>query len=132
MNLVDSSGWLEYFADGPLAGKFSAPLQDTPSLIVPTVCLYEVFKVVLRERNEDEAFQSIALMSQANVIELSTDIAIHAAKISHSQKIPMADSIILGTAMIHDATVWTKDDDFKGMAGVKYFAPKGRKSNKAL
>jgi len=127
MNLVDSSGWLEYFADGPLAGKFSAPLKDTVSLIVPTICLYEVFKVVLRERNEDEAFQSIALMRQGKVIELSTDIAIHAAKISHSRKIPMADSMILGTALIHDAIVWTKDDDFKGIPGVKYFTPKSRK-----
>lgn len=127
MNLVDSSGWLEYFADGPLAGKFSAPLKDTASLIVPTICLYEVFKVVLRERNEDEAFQSIALMRQGKVIELSTDIAIHAAKISHSRKIPMADSMILGTALIHDAIVWTKDDDFKGIPGVKYFTPKSRK-----
>ena len=126
MNIVDSSGWLEYFADGPLAGKFSAPLKDTASLIVPTICLYEVFKVMLRERNEDEAFQSIALMSQGDVIELSADIAIHAAKISHSRKIPMADSIILGTAMIHDATVWTKDNDFKGIPGVKYFAPKSK------
>ena len=127
MNLVDSSGWLEYFADGPLAGKFSAPLKDTENIIVPTICLYEVFKVVLRERNEDEAFQSIALMSQGKVIELSTDIAIHAAKISHSRKIPMADSIILGTALIHDAIVWTKDDDFKGIPGVKYFPPKSKK-----
>lgn len=126
MNIVDSSGWLEYFADGPLAGKFSAPLKDTASLIVPTICLYEVFKVVLRERNEDEAFQSIGLMSQGDVVELSVEIAIHAAKISHSQKIPMADSIILGTAMIHDAIVWTKDNDFEGMPGVKYFAPKSK------
>ena len=127
MNLVDSSGWLEYFADGPLAGKFSAPLKDTENILVPTICLYEVFKVVLRERNEDEAFQSIALMSQGKVIDLSTDIAIHAAKISHSRKIPMADSIILGTALIHDAIVWTKDDDFKGIPGVKYFPPISKK-----
>jgi len=128
MNLVDSSGWLEYLADGPLAGDFSTPLEDTASLIVPTICLCEVFKVVLRERNEDDAFQSIALMRQAKAIELSTDIAIHAARISHSRKIPIADSIILATALIHDAVVWTKDDDFKGGAGVKYFAPKSRKA----
>jgi predicted nucleic acid-binding protein len=126
MNLVDSSGWLEYFAGGPLAGKFSAPLNNTASLIVPTICLYEVFKVVLREKNEDAAFQAIALMNQGNIVELSTDIAVHAAKISHAKKIPMADSIILATAMIHEAIVWTKDDDFKGLQGVKYFPPKSK------
>jgi predicted nucleic acid-binding protein len=70
-------------------------------------------------------------MKQGQIIELSTDIAIHAAKISHAKKIPMADSIIIETAMLHKAVVWTKDDDFKGMQGVKYFSPKG-KSNKAL
>jgi predicted nucleic acid-binding protein len=128
MNLVDSSGWLEYFAGGPLAGKFSAPLKDTVNLVVPTICMYEVFNVVLRERNEDAALQAIALMNQGNIVELSTDIAIHAAKISHSNKIPMADSIILGTAMIHDAIVWTKDDDFNGLRGVKYFSPKGKEA----
>jgi predicted nucleic acid-binding protein len=126
MNLVDSSGWLEYFAGGPFAGKFFAPLKDTSSLIVPTICLYEVFKVVLREKNEDAAFQAIALMNQGNIVKLSTDIAVHAANISHAKKIPMADSIILATAMIHEAVVWTKDDDFKGLQGVKYFPSKGK------
>jgi predicted nucleic acid-binding protein len=121
VNLVDSSGWLEYFAGGPMAGRFAAPLQETGSLLVPTVCVYEVFKVVLRERGEDEAFQAIGLMSQGALAELSNEIAIHAAKISHERKLPMADSIILGTAMVHGAAVWTMDADFRDLPGVKYF-----------
>ena len=124
MNLVDSSGWLEYFAGGPMADRFAAPLEDTGSLVVPTVCVYEVFKVVLRERGEDEAFQAIALMNQGLVTELSNEIAIHAAKISHERKLPMADSIILGTAMVHDAAVWTMDADFRDIPGVKCFSLK--------
>jgi predicted nucleic acid-binding protein len=120
MNLVDSSGWLEYFADGPHADAFAAPLKDTDKLIVPTICVYEVFKVVLRERGEEEALQAVALMQQGTVAELTPEIAIVAAKASLDHKIPMADSIVLATARAFDAIIWTKDADFKGIRGVKY------------
>ena len=121
MNLVDSSGWLEYLADGPHAESFLRPLKDTVNLLVPTVCLYEVFKVVLRERGDDDALQAVALMKQGVVVDLTSDIAILAAKISLGLKIPMADSIILATAKLYDAVVWTKDADFKGIKGVRCF-----------
>lgn len=121
MNLIDSSGWLEYFADGPHAKKYIEPLDSLEDLIVPTICLYEVFKVVLRERDEDSAIQAIAIMKQAKIIELSQDIALQAAKISLDFKLPMADSIILATAAKYEATVWTQDADFKGKPFVKYF-----------
>lgn len=125
MNLVDSSGWLEYFSDGPSAASFGKALMDSENLIVPTICLYEVFKVVLRERGEDEALQAIALMRQGKVVDLTYEIAIQVAKISLEHKIPMADSIILTTARIHKATIWTMDEDFKDLPAVKYF----RKAN---
>ena len=122
MNVVDSSAWLEYLADGPNAEYFSAPLEDTGNLIVPTICIYEVFKAVLRQRGEDAALQTVALMKQGSTINLSDDLALQAAKISLEYKIPMADSIILATARAHEAVLWTQDQDFKDMENVNYFS----------
>jgi predicted nucleic acid-binding protein len=121
MNILDSSGWLEYFADGPNAESFVEPLENLDELVVPTICLYEVFKVVLRESGEDNAIQAIAMMKQGRIIDLSQDISIMAAKISHEQKLPMTDSIILATAQRYDAIIWTQDIDFKGKPSVQYF-----------
>lgn len=121
MNIVDSSGWLEYLSGGPKAYSFEKPLHDLGNLIVPTICLYEVFKVVLRERGEDDALQTVALMKQGKVIDLSAKIALEAAKISFDHKIPMADSIVVATARTYEAIVWTQDSDFKKFSGVKYF-----------
>ena len=122
MNIVDSSGWLEYFADGPKASSFEKPLRDIANLLVPTICFYEVFKVVLHERGEDEALQAIALMKQGDAIVLTEEIAINAAKISADYKIPMADSMILATARAFGAVIWTLDRDFKSIKGVKFFS----------
>jgi predicted nucleic acid-binding protein len=124
MNIVDSSGWLEYFADGPKASSFEKPLQDLENLIVPTICLFEVFKVVLRERSESDALQAIALMKQGKVVDLTAEIVLEAAKISHDHKIPMADSIVLATALNWDGTIWTQDSDFEKFSRVKYFPKK--------
>ena len=121
MNIVDSSGWLEYLADGPQAISFEAPLRDLDAMFVPTICLYEVFKVVLRERGEDDALQTAALMKQAKVVNLTEEIALDAAKISFDHKIPMADSIVLATGRALEATIWTFDGDFAKFDGVKYF-----------
>ena len=121
MNVVDSSGWLEYLAEGPKSDAFEEPLKDIDSLIVPVICLYEVFKVVLRERGEQDALQAAALMKQGKVVEVSEEIALRAAQISHRDKLPMADSLILATAHTSGAILWTKDSDFKGMDGVRYF-----------
>lgn len=125
MNIIDSSGWLEYFADGPNASFFSRPLQKTVDLIVPTITIYEVFKVVLRQRNESDALQSIALMQQGSIVDLTSSISILAAKVSIDHHLPMADSIIFATAQVHKATIWTQDSDFKGIDGVRYIAKIG-------
>ncbi len=121
MNIVDSSGWLSYFADEPTAGNFSASIQDTASLIVPSITVYEVFKVVLREASEHEALQIIAAMQKGNVVDLTGNLAITASRLSLQYVLPMADSIILATAKAHSATIWTQDIDFKNIPGVKYF-----------
>jgi toxin FitB len=124
MNIVDSSGWLAYFADEPNAKHFLTPLNDTASLVVPTVTIYEVFKVVLRESSENEALQAAVAMRKGTVVDLTTSLAIAASKLSLAHNFPMADSIILATAKQFDATIWTQDSDFKNRGDVKYFPKK--------
>lgn len=120
MNVVDSSGWLEYFADGPNAAAFAKPIHTTNSLIVPSVSLFEVFKRVMTQRGEDAALEAAAMMRQGRVVPLDDSLALEAARLSVEQRLPMADSIILATAMAHRATLWTQDADFENVAGVKY------------
>lgn len=123
MNVVDSSGWLEYFADSDRADLFAKPIEDTEHLIVPSISVYEVFKKLLIEFNEDIALTAIAHMQIGTVIDLDQDLAMTAARISVEEKIPMADSIIWATALRHGATLWTQDEDFKNIKGnVKYFS----------
>ena len=109
MNVVDSSAWLEYFADGPNADFFAAPIEASAELLIPTVSLYEVFKRVLQQRGENAALQAIALMQQGTVIELTATLALQAARISLSDKLPMADSILLATAQAHEKTLWSQE-----------------------
>jgi len=120
MNIVDSSGWLEYFADGPNAGFFAPAILKPAELAVPTVSLYEVFKRVLQQRDESQALQAVALMEQAAVVDLSPTLALAAAKLSADLKLPMADSIMLATARALGATLWTQDVDFAALPGVRY------------
>ena len=124
MNVVDSSGWIEYFVNGKNANFFNSPIRDTDNLLVPTICLYEVFKRILLELGEDEALQVAGIMSLGTVVELNRDIAIHAANISLELKLAMADSIILATARANNATLWTQDEHFKGSEGIKYVGKK--------
>ena len=124
MNIVDSSGWLAYFADEPNAKHFLTPLNDTASLVVPTVTIYEVFKVVLRESSENEALQAAVAMPKGTVVDLTASLAIAASKLSLEHNLAMTDSIILAIAREFDATVWTQDSDFKNVGGVKYFPKK--------
>lgn len=124
MNVVDSSGWLEYFADGPNTRFFSAAIESTKELVVPTISLYEVFKRVFQQRGESPALQAIALMQQGMVVELSAPIALAAARLSAQEQIPMTDSIMLATARLHSAILWTQDADFEKVPDVKYIARK--------
>jgi predicted nucleic acid-binding protein len=124
VNVVDSSGWLEYLADGPNADYFANTILATADLLVPTLSLYEVFKRVLQQRGEDDALQAVALMQQGMIVELSVSLALSAARISLHDKVPMADSIMLATARAYGATLWSQDSDFENIAGVRYTAKK--------
>jgi predicted nucleic acid-binding protein len=120
MNVVDSSGWLEYFADGPNADFFAQAIEAVTELVVPTLSLYEVFKRVLQQRGEGDALQAVAIMIQGQVIDLDMDLALSAAKVSTELGLPMADSVMLATARAHAATLWTQDADFEQIADVQY------------
>ena len=122
MNVVDSSGWLEYFADEPNADFFAPSIENTKELVVPAISFDEVFEQVLAQRGEDAALQAVAQMQQARVVELDSTLALRAAKGSVEQKPAMADSIILATARQHEAILWTQERAFEGFEGVRYKA----------
>jgi predicted nucleic acid-binding protein len=120
MHIVDSSGWIEYIADDANANFFEASIIDSENLLIPTICLYEVFKRVLQEFGEERALDAMGIMSLGTIVDLDRQVAIHAAQISNEIKLAMADSIILATARAYDATLWTQDEHFVGIEGVKY------------
>ena len=124
MNLVDSSGWMEYFTDGSHATLFSKPIEDASHLIVPSICIYEVFKKTLQVFDEKKALEVTSVMRAGTIIALDDQLAFMAASISHQLKLPMADSIILASARQYEAMIWTQDSDFKGLPNVKYFPKK--------
>lgn len=119
-NVVDSSGWLEYFTDSKNANFFARPIENTKKLIVPSISILEVFKHVMRHRSEKEAFECIECMLQGNIINLDIEISLNAAKLGMTHKLPLADSIIYATGLAHGATIWTQDADFKGLPSVEY------------
>ena len=116
-NVVDSSGWLEYFTDSDRAPLFAAAIEDTEHLFVPVICIYEVFKKVLRERGEDDALQVASMMQGGQLVDLECALALEAAR----HPLPLADSLIYATALRHDATLWTQDEHFKDLPQVRYF-----------
>jgi predicted nucleic acid-binding protein len=122
MNVVDSSGWLEYFADGPNAPFFVRAIEDTGDLLVPTLSVVEVFRRVLQQRGEDEALQAAALMQQGRIVDLDLTTALVAARLGVQERLPLADSVMLATARQHGAVLWTQDRDFEGIEGVRYRA----------
>ena len=119
-NVVDSSAWLEYFAGTPSAKHFANAIEAVDHLVVPSVCLAEVFRVVLRQRGESDALQAVALMQQGTVVDLDGALAIAAANAGHEHKLPLADSIVYATALAVDGVLWTQDDDFDGLPNVQY------------
>jgi len=122
MNVVDSSGWLEYFADGPNAAFFAEPIGDVEHLLVPTLSLLEVFRRIAQQRGEGDALQAVAAMQQGAVVDLTATLALESARVSLRERLPLADSVMLAAARSHGATLWTQDADFAGLAGVRYVA----------
>ena len=124
MNVVDSSGWIEFLGGGANADFFGKAVSDTPRLVVPTMCVFEVCRWMRRELGERRALEAMALMQQGRIIDLDATLAMSAARLSLEKKLPMADSIVYATARAHEATLWTQDDDFEGLEAVKYIAKK--------
>lgn len=124
MNILDSSAWIEFFVGGKHAKNFQNVITTNGKLIVPTIVIYEVYKKIMRERDDKTALQYVGTMKIGNVVDLDLELSILAASLSKEHKLAMADSIILATAQRHNATVWTLDTDFKGLPNVKYFPKK--------
>ena len=120
MNVVDSSAWLEYFADGPNAEEFASAIQDAANLIVPSITLFEVFKRIRVQRDSEIALRAVSQMRRGTVVDLDADLAVAAADLSADLKMALADSVILATAQAYAATVWTQDADFEGLDNVEY------------
>lgn len=120
MNLVDTSGWIEFLFGGDNAAVFAPVIEDTARLLVPVICLYEVFKKVNAVADEAKALQTVAQMKQGCVVDITEDIALRAALISLKRRLPMADSLIISTAWTRQATLWTQDKHFAGLPGVEY------------
>ena len=120
MNVVDSSGWIEYFADAPGAEFFAPALEDVRELLVPRICLVEVSRFLYRERGLQSALLALAQMEEGRVVEIDTPVRLSAARLAKDHRLPLADSLILATARLHGAVVWTQDADFEGLEEVRY------------
>jgi predicted nucleic acid-binding protein len=122
MNLLDSSGWIEYFADGPNADRFAPVIADPAALLVPTIVLHEVYRWADREGGESSAGRAVSAMQVGVLVPLDADLALSAARLARRHRLPTADSIIYATAQARAGVVWTQDEDFQGLPGVEYFA----------
>lgn len=119
-NVVDSSAWLAYFANEPSAADFAPAIEAVDRLVVPTVCLLEVFRIVARQRGDGDALQAVAVMQQGTVVDLDGALALSAARMGLDHRLPPADSIVYATARSVGGVVWTQDDDFDGLSDVRY------------
>src|SRR6056297_2221390 len=126
MNIVDSSAWLEYFADGPNAKHFAGAIEDTEALVVPSITLLEVFRRIAQQRDETLALKYVAVMQQGVVIDLDPALALRAAAAALRHKLPLADSVVYATAQSVQGIVWTQDADFKGLDGVRFWSRRAR------
>ena len=124
MNVVDSSGWIEYLFERPNDCFFAAAIHDTSKLLVPPVCLIEVIRYVTRAASRDVAQDAAAQMQRASVVSLDEDLAHLAARLGLKHNLPLADAIVYATAQAHKATLYTQDEDFGKLPGVRYVRKK--------
>lgn len=120
MNVVDSSGWLEYFADSENAAIFAPVIGDSDHLMAPAICIYEVFKRILTQSRLSTVQTHIGDMYIGHIVDIDGSLARSAAQLSAQEKLPTADSLILAVVRAHNAVLWTQDEHFKGLAGVQY------------
>jgi predicted nucleic acid-binding protein len=121
VKVVDSSGWIEFFTDGPLASQFEPHLADPSRVITPTIVLYEVYKLIRRERGEEAGLVAAAAMERTRLAPLTETVALTAADLSLEHRLAMADAIVYATARLEEAEVVTADVDFRDLPGVLYF-----------
>ncbi|MCL2845699.1 MAG: type II toxin-antitoxin system VapC family toxin [Chitinivibrionia bacterium] len=124
MNVIDTCLWIEYFLGKDIDVSISNAIRDTSNLLVPTICIYEVYRKALPEKGGAFADVLVEIMEKGNVVDINSDLAVLAAKISKQYKLPMADSIIYATAQMNNATVWTQDKHFQNLEAVNYFPKK--------
>ncbi|HEX7557274.1 MAG TPA: type II toxin-antitoxin system VapC family toxin [Leptolinea sp.] len=122
MNLIDSSGWFEYFINSSNARHFVPVIENMDELIISPLNFFEIYKRVQREFGADEANRAVGFLKNARVVDISTSIALAAAELSKIHHLHMADSFLLATAQSEDAVLWTMDSHFKDIPGVQYFA----------
>ncbi len=123
MKVVDSCGWLECLAGGPNAAFFAPVLEaNDGTLVVPALCLYEVMRNMLNWTDQRQALSAVAVMKEATVVPVNTELALGAAILSSELKLPIADSIILATARSCGVVLWTQDAHFELVDGVHYIA----------
>lgn len=125
MIVIDSSGWIEFFADGPHAEEFASRLRSPASVLTPTIAIYEVYKWIKRERSEEEALQAVATMKKTRIVDLSEELALTAADLSLAHGLGMADSMMLAVARANHSRLATTDSGFEGVDGVLLFSKKG-------
>ena len=118
--VVDSSGWVEFFVDGPNGEWFAQAIHDASELIVPSITVLEVYRYVLHHRGRQDALQAAATMRQGRVVDLDEGLAIEAAELGASLKLLLADSVIYATTLAAEAELWTQDVDFEGLASVRF------------
>lgn len=124
MIVLDSSGWIEFFADGPHAAEFAARLRHPTNIITPTVAMYEVYKWIKRERSEDDALDAVATMKKTTIADLTEEVALTAADLSLAHGLAMADAMMLAFARENRVDLITTDSGFEGLAGVTVFSKK--------
>ncbi len=122
MILVDSSGWIEYFTDGPLADEFAPYLENLAEVVTPTIVIFEVYRVIRRQRSEEAATAAVAQMQKTSVVDLDQFLALSAADVSIDHGLAMADAIVYATAQTEGVEVVTGDADFAGLSGAKVFS----------
>lgn len=126
MILVDSSGWIEFFTGGVNASRYGSYLGDASQLVTPTVVLYEVYKLVRRERTEEDALLAAAQIQKTRLVPLSDSLALAAADVSLEFRLAMADSIVYATARAEEAELVTSDADLRSLPGVTFLPKQGR------
>lgn len=126
MNVVDSSGWIEFFKAGANGPVFKPVIEDRHALLVPTIALFEVHKVLSRSLPADLVKRCLDVMRLGRVLDLTDARAIAASTAASQHKLAMADAAMYSMACEFGATFWTQDVDYQGLDGVQYCAKPGQ------